>query len=85
MGIDRIEVLKTLVEQNPADSRTRYMLAMELAKRGDLDDAVSQYRAILAGDADYVAAHYHGSQALARLGRPEQARQPYRLGRRVVD
>lgn len=80
MGIDRIEVLKTLVEQNPADSRTRYMLAMELTKRGDLDDAVGQYRAILAGDADYVAAYYHGGQALERLGRPEQARELYRLG-----
>jgi Flp pilus assembly protein TadD len=80
MALDRLAVLRQLVEQNPSDSRTRYMLAMELAGRGELEAAVREFEAVIQSDADYVAAYMHGGQALERLGRLEEARDFYRRG-----
>lgn len=80
MALDRLAVLRQLVEQNPSDSRTRYMLAMELAGRGELEAAVGEFEAVVAADADYVAAYMHGGQALERLGRLEEARSFYQRG-----
>jgi len=77
---DRLGTLKTLVEQNPTDSRTRYMLAMELGGAGDPEGAVREYRAILAHDPDYAAAYFHGGQTLAKLGEADAAREIYQQG-----
>ena len=77
---DRLGTLKSLVSQNPADSRTRYMLAMELRNTGDHEAAVQEYRDILARDADYVAAYYQGGQTLEKLDRPGEPRKQYEDG-----
>lgn len=77
---NRLEALRALVEQNPADARTRYMLAMELAGQGCYEEAVRHFETLLAGDADYVAAYYQGGQALEKLGRLAQARAIYQRG-----
>ena len=53
---------------------------MEYAKAGDLEQAVVEYRAILASNPNYSAAYYHGGQTLEKLGRIEEARQLYRQG-----
>lgn len=77
---NRLEVLKNMVAQNPKDNFSRYGLAMEYANSGDLDQAVQEYRALLAMNPDYSAAYYHGGQALEKLGRKEDARALYRQG-----
>jgi tetratricopeptide (TPR) repeat protein len=77
---NRLEVLKNMVAQNPKDSFARYGLAMEYNNAGDLDQAVEQYRGLLAVNPDYSAAYYHGGQALQKLGRTEEARILYRQG-----
>jgi len=77
---NRLEVLKGMVAQNPNDSFARYGLAMEYAKSGDLEGAVGEYRALLAGNPNYAAAYYHGGQALEKLGRREEARALYQQG-----
>ncbi len=76
----RLEALKSMVAQNPNDSFSRYGLAMEYAKSGDLEQAIQEYRAILSANPDYSAAYYHGGQALEKLGRLEEAREIYRAG-----
>lgn len=76
----RLDTLKSMVAQNPNDSFSRYGLAMEYAKSGDLEQAVGEYRALLAANPNYSAAYYHGGQALEKLGRREEARQIYRDG-----
>jgi len=77
---NRLEVLKSMVAQNPHDSFSRYGLAMEYANAGDLELAVEEYRALLAINPNYSAAYYHGGQALEKLGRREEARTLYREG-----
>jgi tetratricopeptide (TPR) repeat protein len=76
----RLEILKDLVAQNPSDSFARYGLAMEYANSGNLEEAVSQYNALLAVNANYAAAYYHGGQALEKLHRLDEARAMYRQG-----
>ena len=80
MATNRLEILKSLLEQNPQDSFARYGLAMEYAKAGDLEQAVSEFRAVLAGNGDYSYAYFHGGQTLEKLGRVEEARAMYEEG-----
>jgi tetratricopeptide (TPR) repeat protein len=77
---NRLEVLRNMVAQSPDDSFSRYGLAMEYAKSGDLEQAIQEYRALLAVNPSYAAAYYHGGQTLEKAGRREEARQLYRDG-----
>jgi Flp pilus assembly protein TadD len=76
----RMEVLQNMVAQNPADSFSRYGLAMEYANSGDFEHAVQEYRALLTTNPNYSAAYYHGGQTLEKAGRREEARELYRQG-----
>jgi tetratricopeptide (TPR) repeat protein len=80
MPANRMEVLKSMLAQNPRDSFARYGLAMEHANQGDLETAVIEYRALLEYNPDYAAAYFHGGQALEKLGRVEDARDMYQKG-----
>jgi len=66
MATNRFEILRNMLEQNPQDSFARYGLAMELANRGDLQQAVAEYRKLLEHNPNYAAAYFHGGQALYR-------------------
>ena len=76
----RLEILKGMVAQNPNDSFARYGLAMEFANSGNLEEAVAEYRNLLAVNPNYAAAYYHGGQALVKLGRAGEARELYLQG-----
>jgi tetratricopeptide (TPR) repeat protein len=76
----RLEILKSMVAQNPSDSFSRYGLAMEYRNAGDLEAAMTEFRSLMTANPDYVAAYFHGGQTLERLGLPEEAREVYRKG-----
>ena|SRR5215469_4876466 len=78
--MNRLEILKTMVAQNPTDSFSRYGLAMEYANSGSLEQAVTEYESLLSFNPDYAAAYYHGGQALEKLGRTDDARRMYGRG-----
>jgi len=80
MATTRLEVLKSMVAQNPRDSFSRYGLAMEYRNRGDLDAAMGEFQALMAADPDYVPAYFHSGQTLEKLGRVEEAREIYQRG-----
>jgi tetratricopeptide (TPR) repeat protein len=80
MPDSRLDALKNMVAQNPTDSFARYGLAMEWARTGNLEQAMEEYRGLLAVNPDYAAAYYHGGQTLEKLGRVEEARDLYRAG-----
>ena len=80
MALNRMEVLKSMVAQNPNDNFSRYGLAMEYANSGNLELAMTEYDALLSVNPDYVAAYYHGGQALEKLGRIDEARRMYQRG-----
>ncbi|MFN7937758.1 MAG: tetratricopeptide repeat protein [Bryobacteraceae bacterium] len=80
MPIDRVQALKALLEQDPNNSFVRYGLAQAYSSNGQFAEAVAAYRDLIAANPDYVAAYYHGGQALERLGQPEEARAIYEQG-----
>jgi tetratricopeptide (TPR) repeat protein len=80
MPVDRLEILKNMVAQNPRDAFARYGLAMELSKSGELEGAVGEFRTLLSHNPDYAAAYFHGGQTLEKLGRIEDARDMYEKG-----
>jgi tetratricopeptide (TPR) repeat protein len=80
MATNRLEMLKQMLEQNPQNSFAHYGLAMEYANTGQLDEAVGAFRSLIETDQSYVAAYYHGGQALEKLGRTQEARAMYEQG-----
>jgi tetratricopeptide (TPR) repeat protein len=76
----RLEILRQLLAQDPANTFVRYGLAMEHVKSGDLKAAVQQFESLLTADPNYSAAYYHGGQTLEKLGQLDQARDIYRRG-----
>jgi tetratricopeptide (TPR) repeat protein len=79
-----MEVLKTMLAQNPADTFARYGLAMELVKSGQLEDAVAEFSSLLEHNPNYAAAYFHGGQVLEKLGDVERARSFYEKGIEVT-
>ena len=80
MASTRLEILKSMVEQNPNDTFARYGLAMEYRNAGDLSSAIAEFRTLIAANPDYSAAYYHGGQALERMGNAGEARTMYLQG-----
>lgn len=80
MATNRLDMLKQMVAQDPANSFARYGLAMELANSGELQSAISEFRTLLDRDENYAAAYFHAGQALEKSGELEQARAMYEKG-----
>src|ERR1035437_3626406 len=84
MESTRLDTLKLMVEQKPADSFARYGLAMEYRNSGDVEAAMGEFRALMAANPNYSPAYFHGGQTLERMGRLEEAREVYRQGIEVT-
>ncbi len=76
----RIEALKGFLDEDPKDSFSRYALAMEYVKLGNLDDAVREFETVASNDTDYVATYYQLAKAYEMAGQPEDAERTYRQG-----
>ncbi len=84
MTNNRLDILRGMVASNPDDSFARYGLAMECVKSGDLQAAVEEFTQLLAVNANYAAAYFHGGQALEKLGKLDEARAMYTKGIEVT-
>ena len=73
MASTRLEILKQMVADRPADSFLRYGLAMEYRNRGDLVAALAEFTALMSADPDYAPAYFHAGQTLEQLGKLEEA------------
>jgi Tfp pilus assembly protein PilF len=82
--MNRIEILQGMVEQNPADSFSRYGLAMEFVNSGRLDDAEHQFMQLLEHNPNYVPGYFHGGLTLQKLNRADDARALFRRGIEVA-
>ncbi len=80
MAANRIETLKSMVEQDPGNAFTRYGLAMEYVNTGAPEQAIEQFHALLAAHPDYGAGYYHAGRAFEKLGRVNEARSMYQRG-----
>jgi tetratricopeptide (TPR) repeat protein len=82
--MNRLEILKGMVAQNPNDSFSRYGLAMEYANSGSLEDAAREFHELIRINPDYSAAYFHGGRTMERMGRIEDARELYQRGLEVT-
>lgn len=85
MATNRMEILLSMVDRNPADAFSRYGLAMEYLKAGDLLTAADHFQQVIEHNPNYAAAYFHGGQTLEKLGRTDEARAVYRRGIEVTD
>jgi tetratricopeptide (TPR) repeat protein len=78
--MSRLESLQSLVEQSPADTRIRFMLAMEWLNAARPADALAAFDALIALDADFVAAYFQAGRATEAQGDVAAARAYYERG-----
>lgn len=71
---DRIEQLRKFHEQDPTDTFCTYGLAMEHAKAGEIEEALTWLEKTLEIDADYAYAHFQKAKLLGEAGRTDEAR-----------
>jgi tetratricopeptide (TPR) repeat protein len=76
----RLDTLKTMLQHDPANAFARYGLAMELMNLGRAEEAVTEFRSLLAASPDYTYGYFHGGRALESLGREDEARAMYEAG-----
>ncbi len=76
----RLEQLQQLVAQDPANSRFRYMLGMELLSQGHAAEAAETLRALIERDPAYVPAYYQAGRAYEQAGDAGSAKELYRRG-----
>jgi tetratricopeptide (TPR) repeat protein len=80
MPADRIEVLKSMVAQDPKNAFARYGLALEYVNSGRPDDAIAEFHSLLEANPDYAAGYYHAGRTLEGMGRTDEAREMYERG-----
>jgi tetratricopeptide (TPR) repeat protein len=72
--MDRIAMLKEILEQNPNDDFARYGLAMEYSNAGNTEEALAEFQKLLTSNPEYTAGYFMAAQTLARAGRSEEAK-----------
>jgi tetratricopeptide (TPR) repeat protein len=71
--MDKIAALNEILQLDPANAFARYGLAMELNGQGKSDEALAEFSTLIGHSPDYVPAYQMSAQALAKLGRTEEA------------
>jgi predicted Zn-dependent protease len=70
----RRQKLEEFLAKNPKDTFSRYGVALECVKQGDLTAAESHFRALIEANPDYVPGYQMYAQTLARAERGEEAK-----------
>lgn len=84
-GMDRIQALREFLAEDPEDAFTRFALAAEYRKRGELDEARAFFEGLVADHPDYVGTYYHLGKLYEEVGRTDQAIETYRAGVHVAE
>lgn len=79
-AVNRIEILKGFLEQDPRDSFSRYALALEYVKHGQLEDARREFEYVRNNDPAYLATYFQLAQLYRNLGFKHEAEKTYRTG-----
>ena len=79
-SIDKIAGLKEILALDPKNSFARYGIAMELSARGEIDESLAEFKALLANDPDYTAAYFMAAQVLENAARTSEAIEKLKAG-----
>jgi len=78
--MDKIAGLREILALDPKNSFARYGMAMELAGRGDTEEALKEFDLLLANDPDYTAGYFMSAQTLANAERNSEAVERLKAG-----
>ena len=78
--MDRLQMLKDLIAQDPNNQLARYGLGMEYSGKGDVDSAVTEFKKLVEINPDYANAYFMAAQTLAKVERTDEAKQLLRQG-----
>jgi predicted Zn-dependent protease len=70
----RKEQIEAMLAEDPGDPFLRYALAMEYLGESNDEEALRQFRQLLAASPDYVAGYQQAGQLLIRRGELNEAR-----------
>jgi len=76
----RIAALKSLLDQEPRNTRMRHMLANELANAGLTAEALAEYSSIVHDDPNYVPGYFQAGRLAENVGSFDTARDWYQRG-----
>ena len=71
--VDKIAGLREILALDPKNSFARYGVAIELAGRGEIEDALEEFDTLLKDDPDYTAGYFMAAQTLAKADRNAEA------------
>ena len=78
--MDRIEKIREMLRENPADSFLCHALALEYIKLGNDGDARKLFETILNNEPGYIGTYYHLAKLLERIGETDNAIKVYEKG-----
>jgi hypothetical protein len=79
-GPSRREKIEALLKDEPHDQFLRYGLAVEFDNEGRTEEALAQFRGLMADQPPHVASYFRGAQLLVRLDEINAARATLRDG-----
>ena len=80
MSIDRLSQLEELLKEDPIDSFLQYGIALEYAKKGNVDEAITRIEKLLSEKPDYLGAYYQLGQYYEVMKRDADAIDIYEKG-----
>jgi tetratricopeptide (TPR) repeat protein len=72
--MDRIAMLNEILAQDPNNAFARYGLALEYSNSGQVEQALEEFKRLLAANADYAAGYFMAAQTLMKSGRKDEAK-----------
>ena len=72
--MDRVAMLKEILEANPGDAFARYGLAMEYSNAGQFDTSLGEFATLLQKSPDYTPGYFMAAQTLVKASRVDDAR-----------
>jgi predicted Zn-dependent protease len=78
--MDKISMLKEILEKAPGDAFARYGLAMEYANQGEIESSLTEFNCLLTSHPDYTAGYFMAAQVLVKSGRSDEAKVRLREG-----
>jgi cytochrome c-type biogenesis protein CcmH/NrfG len=78
--MSRTDALRALLADEPNDAFARYALAMELRQEGRAEEAMAEFRTLIATSPDYTPAYLMAGQCAQDLGLTDEAKAIYRQG-----
>lgn len=79
-GNKNIKQLAGYLKKNPNDSFTKFALALELLKLGDVSKARVLFESVLKQDPDYLGVYFHLGKLYENNRRPNDAEELYKKG-----